>query len=127
MSARYSEPAFGSRPIRQSTSHAQTAAATASIGAPGIFCYSIQAQAEPGVMPRVLALFAKRNLVPMRWHSDVSGDAGRDLAIDVQVEGLSPDVGNYIASCLRQIPGVATVLTAEKRVAAEREPGALSA
>jgi hypothetical protein len=125
MSARYSEPAFGSRPVRQSTSRPQAAAAT--IGAPGIFCYSIQAQAEPGVMPRVLALFAKRNLVPMRWHSDVLGGAGHDLAIDVQVKGLSPDVGNYIASCLRQIPGVATVLTAEKRVAVERDPGALSA
>ena len=56
MSARYSEPAFGSRPVRQSAPRPQTAATT--IGAPGIFCYSIQAQAEPGVMPRVLALFA---------------------------------------------------------------------
>ena len=78
-------------------------------------------------MPRVLELFAKRNLVPMRWHSDVLGGPGRDLAIDVQVEGVSTDLGHYIARCLRQIPGVATVLTAEKRPAAEREPGALSA
>ena len=122
MSVRYSEPAFGSRPNNQTALRPQTAAT-----APSIFCYSIQAQAEPGVMPRVLALFAKRNLVPVRWHSDVLGGTGRDLAIDVQVAGLGTDLGNYIARCLRQIPGVATVLTAEKRQAVEREPGALSA
>lgn len=99
------------------------------VPAPGptasIFCFSIHAQADPGVMPRVLQLFAKRNLVPTRWHSDVLG--GRDLAIDVQIEGVSPELGSYIARCLRQIPGVATVLTAEKRASAGREPGALSA
>jgi hypothetical protein len=82
-------------------------------------------------MPRVLQLFAKRNIVPLRWHSDLVGDglgaARRDLAIDVQVEGLSPALGDYIARCLRQIPGVATVLTAEKRPAAGHMPGALSA
>jgi len=76
-------------------------------------------------MPRVLQLFAKRNLVPVRWHSDVLG--GRDLAIDVQIEGVSTELGNYIARCLRQIPSIATVLTAEKRAVVGREPGALSA
>ena len=37
--------------------------------------FSIRALAEPGVMPRVLELFAKRGLVPQRWNSAVS-DAG---------------------------------------------------
>lgn len=95
--------------------------------APGIFCFSIHAQAEPGVMPRVLELFAKRNLVPVRWHSDVLGGSGRDLAIDVQVADVDTQLGNYIARCLRQIPGVATVLTAEKRPAVGHDPRALSA
>lgn len=93
----------------------------------GIFCFSIHANADPGVMPRVLQLFAKRNLVPDRWHSDVSGGPGRDLSIDIQVAGVDTDLGNYIARCLRQIPGVSAVLTAEKRPAFGREPGALSA
>ena len=44
------------------------------------FCFSVQAAAEPGIMPRVLELFAKRGLVPQKWHSTVSGTA---LAIDV--------------------------------------------
>ncbi len=83
-----------------------------------VACFSIQAEAEPGVMPRVLELFAKRGLVPRRWVSDVtgpeSGSRGRELAIDVQVAGLAPETQAYIACCLRQVWGVSTVLTSER-------------
>jgi len=51
--------------------------------------FSIRALAEPGVMPRVLELFAKRGLVPQRWNSVVS-EAG--LGIDVQMTGLDRDM-----------------------------------
>ena len=83
-------------------------------GAPRVFCFSVLAEAEPGVMPRVLELFAKRNLVPSRWVSDVVGPQRRDLSIDLQVEGLTPELTDYIARCLRQVWGVRTVLTSEK-------------
>lgn len=79
-----------------------------------VFCFSLHAEAEPGVMPRVLELFAKRNLVPSRWHSDVTGSHNRDLSIDIQVAGLTPELTAYIARCLRQIYGVTAVLTSEK-------------
>lgn len=87
-----------------------------------VFCFSLSAAAEPGVMPRVLELFAKRNLVPLRWHSDrlppghgrSHGRGGETLAIDIQVGDLEPALGDYIARCLRQIHGVETVLTSEK-------------
>ena len=79
-----------------------------------VTCFSILAEAEPGVMPRVLELFAKRNLVPARWHSDRVGPGGRELAIDLQVEGLTPELTGYIARCLRQLHYVDTVLTSEK-------------
>ncbi len=84
----------------------------AALAGPRTFCFSVQAAAEPGVMPRVLQLFAKRNLVPERWVSDVDGQGA--LSIDVQVAGLTPDVGAYIARCLRQIADVRAVLTSEK-------------
>ncbi len=73
-----------------------------------VACFSIHAEADPGVMPRVLELFAKRGLLPRRWVSDVTGP---ELAIDVQVAGLDPETQAYIARCLRQIWGVGTVLT----------------
>jgi hypothetical protein len=66
-------------------------------------------------MPRVLELFAKRNLVPERWVSDVDGQGA--LSIDVQVAGLSPEAGAYLARCLGQIADVRAVLTSEKAAA----------
>jgi len=79
-----------------------------------VYCFSILAEAEPGVMPRVLQLFAKRGLVPTRWHSDVTGKDGRDLSIDLQVNGRDVATGDYIAGCLRQVFQVETVLTSQK-------------
>lgn len=73
-------------------------------------CYSVQALAEPGVMPRVLELFAKRGLVPHKWHSTACGTA---LTMDVQIGGLGHDLADYIARCMRQIAGVETVLSVE--------------
>ncbi len=83
-------------------------------GAPSTLyiCFSLQARAEPGVMPRVVELFAKRGLVPQKWHSTASGEA---LTIDVQMAGLDRDLAGYIARCMRQITGVETVLTSETR------------
>lgn len=94
----------------------QSLARPAPAAATVVYCFSIHAEAEPGVMPRVLELFAKRGLVPTRWHSDVTGPAGGDLAIDVQVEGLDVRTGDYIARCLRQVHQVETVLTSQKHV-----------
>jgi len=72
--------------------------------------FSVQARAEPGVMPRVLELFVKRGLVPELWHSAVACPGNR-LTIDVEVAGLG-DTADYVANCLRQITGVEVVLTA---------------
>jgi len=98
-----------STPSARFSAHTERAGDPASTAT---FCYSVVAAAEPGVMPRVLELFAKRNLVPSRWHSIAAAEG--DLQIDIQVEGLAPDVGDYIAACLRQIVNVETVLTGLK-------------
>ena len=73
-------------------------------------CYSLLARPEPGVMPRVVELFAKRGLVPLKWHSTASAAA---LAIEVQMGGLDREMADYIARCMRQIVGVEAVLTSE--------------
>ena len=79
-------------------------------------CFAISARPEPAVMPRVLEPFAKRGLVPSRWHA-VCGPTGDDLVIDLQIAGLDPALVELIAASLRQIVGVESVLTAEKRYA----------
>ena len=93
------------------------AAPLAAEGEPDPFAvsFSVQARAEPGIMPRVVELFAKRGLVPHKWHSTVSGAV---LTIDVQIAGIGRDLADYIARCMRQISGVETVLTS-----AARSPG----
>ncbi len=72
-------------------------------------------------MPRVLELFAKRNLVPERWVSGVHGSTERsmgdrrtELMIDLQVTGLTRQDRDYLARCLAQITDVRSVLTSEK-------------
>ncbi|MEX1107958.1 MAG: hypothetical protein WEC00_03510 [Dongiaceae bacterium] len=89
-----------------------------------VACFAVQADADPGILPRVLGLFAKRSLVPVRLtgHRSVregcvpggSLNDGDELAIDLQVAGLDAAETDYLARCLRQIPGVVSVLTAEK-------------
>lgn len=80
-------------------------------------CFLIQTRAEPGAMPRVLELFAKRGLVPSVWHSATSGADHALLTIEVQMRGLGRNVMDYIAACLRQMPFVEVVLTSENRSA----------
>jgi acetolactate synthase small subunit len=77
-------------------------------------CFYVHAAAEPGVMPRVLELFAKRGLVPAAWHSSVGGPRGGELHIDIQVAAMATAEAEYIARCLRQIAYVEAVLTSEK-------------
>lgn len=72
--------------------------------------FTVEARAEPGVMPRVVGLFAKRGLVPQACRSIATGPL---LTIDVEMRGLDRDVCDYIARCMRQIVGVERVLMDE--------------
>lgn len=96
-------------PRTQTMTQAANAAAEP---APTTACFAVRANAEPGVMPRVLELFAKRNLVPTRFHSVV--EANDSLVIDIQMEKMSARDREYLAACMRQLYDVAAVLTSEK-------------
>lgn len=77
-------------------------------------CFSVHARAEPGVLPRVLELFAKRGLVPTSLHGTAQGPGEGELTIDIQMRGMAAELANYVAMCLRQIVGVEVVLTSRK-------------
>lgn len=79
-----------------------------------VSCFSVVAKADPGIMPRVIQVFAKRGLVPSQWYSIIHGSVKQDLHIDVQVPGLDPQLRELIAETLRQTINVETVLTSEK-------------
>ena len=74
-------------------------------------CFSVVAESDPGIMPRVMALFAKRGLLPTYWCSRVSGG---ELTIDLQLQGMDQDTARYLAACFREMQSVRTVLTSEK-------------
>jgi acetolactate synthase regulatory subunit len=81
---------------------------------PATACFSVHASAEPGVMPRVLELFAKRGLVPSFWQSSTSGSDRSLLTIDIRMRGLASDTMDYMAACLRQIASVEAVVTSQR-------------
>tara|TARA_R110002110_G_scaffold10383_22_gene51061 strand:- start:1637 stop:1942 length:306 start_codon:yes stop_codon:yes gene_type:complete len=75
-------------------------------------CFAVRANAEPGVVPRVLELFAKRNLVPTRLYAVQEGSDS--VVIDIQMANMLQPEREYLAACMRQIYDVSTVLTSEK-------------
>jgi acetolactate synthase small subunit len=79
------------------------------------WCFSVFAAPEPGVIPRVLELFAKRGLVPARFHGDRIGDGIDGLVIDVHAAGLDASTAEHVAACLRGLVDVERVLVATKR------------
>ncbi|MEI9984444.1 MAG: hypothetical protein WDN69_15310 [Aliidongia sp.] len=83
-------------------------------------CFAIRAAAEPGILPRLIGLFAKRDLVPAAVQARRIGP-GRDLlAVDLQVEGLDLGLAELIAENMRQMVSVERVLLAELPALAER-------
>ncbi len=76
-----------------------------------VHCFSVVAALDPGIAPRILALFAKRGLIPSYWCGRAD-DA--ELTIDLQIRAVDSDTALYLAACFRQIQGVRTVLTSRK-------------
>jgi acetolactate synthase regulatory subunit len=70
-------------------------------------CLAIQADAEPGLLERVVGHLSKRGLVPSRMVSSLEGD---QLVLDVQVVGLGDGTARHLAQRLRSMPGVDSVL-----------------
>ena len=69
--------------------------------------FSVSAESSPGLMPRVLELFAKRGLVPDELHGRLAG--GR-LTIEIRVDRIDRALADYIGRCLRQVYLVERVL-----------------
>ncbi len=70
-------------------------------------CFSVSGAPSPGLLPRILELFAKRGLVPQEVHGRVAD--GR-LAVEIRAGGMEEREAAYIGRCLRQIYLVERVL-----------------
>jgi len=78
-------------------------------------CFSVTASAEPGVLPRIVALFAKRGLTPIHLQADWSVRAGGVLNVEVRMAGMDSELADYIGQCLRVIVAVEDVQVSEQR------------
>src|SRR3546814_12275000 len=103
------------------TATAHSALADPADAVPTVACFSIQAVADPSVMPRVLELFAKRGMFPLRWHADHGGRRRDELTIDLQIDGLDRPKAELIAHALRHMVAVVGVLTSEKSLSYDRK------
>jgi hypothetical protein len=73
--------------------------------------FTVHACAEPGMLPRLLQPFAKRDETPDHMEARRHGD---DLLVELRLEAVCPEVARLILGNLRQVVGV---LSAELREA----------
>jgi hypothetical protein len=74
-------------------------------------CFAIRAAAEPGILPRLIELFAKRDLVPAAVLSRRLG--AERLAVDLQIDGIDRKLAEQVAETMRQMVSVERVLLAD--------------
>ena len=81
--------------------------------------FTIQAAADPGVLPEAFGLFAKHGLIPSRWVGNTHAHDAR-LFLTVEVDGTADDAARRMATALRRIMCVETVVTDWRVLAAKR-------
>jgi len=90
------------------------------------YCFSVRADAEPSVLPRLLELFTKRGLIPAALHSRCHDQANGALQVDIEAAGLEWDLADYLQRCMRQIVGVELVLVSKKYHVPARTSGSIT-
>jgi acetolactate synthase small subunit len=68
--------------------------------------FTVLADAEPGLLPRLLQPFAKRDLVPDAMEAARTGDTMR---VTLSLDAMPADVVHLVEGNLRQIVGVRDV------------------
>lgn len=82
-------------------------------------CFSVIAEADPSVLPRVLDLVAMLDRIPERCHSSrLDHEPGRPLMIDLQIADLSDREAHLFEKKLERMVFVTQILCSEKRQAA---------
>lgn len=74
--------------------------------------FTVEACPEPGLLPRLLQPFAKRDLVPDRMLAERQGDT---LRVTFTLEALDPGCIHLIAGNLGQVVGVLDVAVQQAR------------
>jgi hypothetical protein len=68
--------------------------------------YMLDADVAPGLLPRLMQPFAKRDLIPDRMWSHRSGET---LHVEIAVEAMPAEMLHLVEGNLRQVVGVRSV------------------
>lgn len=79
--------------------------------------FTVRAARAPDVLPRVLELFAKRNLVPDRWTTRRVGEKRDRLVFEIEMDAMEPRLADYMAASMRQIVNVESAVVKEVSLA----------
>lgn len=72
--------------------------------------FFVTADAEPGLVPRLVEPFAKLGLTPARVHVSSEDGAGEEISADLRVCNVAPLTAHLIDKALRRVVGVRTVI-----------------
>ena len=73
--------------------------------------FSVQADAEPGLLPRLIQPFARRDLLPDSFTAERRGDSVR---VDITMACMPAEMVHLVEGNLRQVVGVTTVTTRQE-------------
>jgi len=80
-------------------------------------CFSVVAGSDPNTLSRVLEPFTKRGLTPSHVYAMRTGERGEAMHVDVHLAGADAETSRRLASDLRGLHLVQTVLTSQKSLA----------
>jgi len=90
------------------------------------YCFSVRAEADPSLLPRLLALFAKRGLIPAALHARCHDSGSGGLQVDIEANGLEERLAGYLQRCMGQVVGVELVLLSTKHTLQSESPGPIA-
>ncbi len=83
--------------------------------------FSVQADSSPGLLPRLLQPFAKRDLVPDSFAAERRGEG---LRVDIAMERMPAEMVHLVEGNLRQVVGVVSVSLRQEVTGAVRRQAA---
>lgn len=83
--------------------------------------FAVQADCSPGLLPRLLQPFAKRDLVPDSFAAERRGEGVR---VDIAMERMPAEMVHLVEGNLRQVVGVVSVSLRQEVTGAVRRQAA---
>jgi hypothetical protein len=91
-----------------SLAHGATPAADAAATVSARFL--VMAEADPGLLPRLLEPFSKLGLVPSRVHASREDGDGSVVSVDLRMKDVAPRAAELVENSLRRVLGVSQLI-----------------